>query len=293
MNQNNYSKQLISKLDTLNTSLTGGLNVSGTDLTSIVTNTSDTASNTADVITNTGVIAECVDQINHHLEVDTNAINGVTMAVNSGNNSDGCQRFTIANDDTMKGPIHTTGTLTDINTPGTTKCFVMGGAQLDGKFAPLTLNNAGNPSCDITKIQGNSIDTSSGNLSTGTIRTVSATNDTNLLYLRTQNVVMGSVANGAICTRSAINQCPLGIGFSRWDDGAYNAFVATGSGNIAADPTYTIPGGSEPYGYACPRIVIATDDVNISAMKADIATIKTILNDVWDSVAHKLKVSTS
>ena len=44
-------------------------------------------------------LSDCVDNVNHHLEVDTNAINGVTMAVNSGNNSAGVQRVCLATDD--------------------------------------------------------------------------------------------------------------------------------------------------------------------------------------------------
>lgn len=268
-------------------------NVGTVDFTDLETNAELIADSSAITSASTQTLASCVDIINGHLEVDTNAINGVMMAVNSGNNNDGTKRVTIANDDTLKGPIHTTGTLTDINTPGTTKCFVMGGAQLDGKFAPITLSNTGYIQSDITKINGNTIDTSSGNLSAGTIRTGSATNDTNLLYIRTQNVVMGGAANGACCTRSNVNQCPFGVGFSRYDDGAYNAFIATGAGNIADDPTYVIPGGTEQYGYAVPRITIASDDVNLSAIKTKLDQIYTILNDVWDSAGHKLKVNTA
>jgi ABC-type molybdate transport system ATPase subunit len=42
---------------------------------------------------------ECIDDTNHHVEVDTNAINGVTMAVDAGNNSTGVQRVCISTDD--------------------------------------------------------------------------------------------------------------------------------------------------------------------------------------------------
>ena len=53
----------------------------------------------SDIDISTSRIAGCVDLVNHHVEVDTNAINGVTMAVNSGNNSTGVQRVCIATDD--------------------------------------------------------------------------------------------------------------------------------------------------------------------------------------------------
>lgn len=42
---------------------------------------------------------QCFDAVNHHVEVDTNAINGVTMSVNSGVNGTGVQRVCIADDD--------------------------------------------------------------------------------------------------------------------------------------------------------------------------------------------------
>lgn len=42
---------------------------------------------------------QCFDAVNHHVEVDTNAINGVTMAVNQGVNGSGVQRVCIADDD--------------------------------------------------------------------------------------------------------------------------------------------------------------------------------------------------
>ena len=53
-----------------------------------------------DIKTNSDELTACIDTVNHHLEVDTNAINGVLMAANAGTNSDGVQRVCIADDDT-------------------------------------------------------------------------------------------------------------------------------------------------------------------------------------------------
>lgn len=53
----------------------------------------------ADDDTNMKELYDCIDHVNKHVEVDTNAINGTAMAVNNGVLSAGVQRVCIANND--------------------------------------------------------------------------------------------------------------------------------------------------------------------------------------------------
>src|SRR4051812_12565828 len=281
MNSSYYSNQVITKLQNL---IDNGLPVSNTDLTTVATNSTDISSDTSYIEDHTSKIAACVDNVNHHLEVDTNAINGVLMSVNSGvvgdgvqrvciadddnnlsqiatytqrttqtiydadftsqntntvylgqqlinlgsgNTSTGTQRITLANDDTLKGPVHTLGTLTDLYTPGTTKGFIIGGAQLDSKFAPITLTNTGNPACDIVKIQGTNTSVSSGNKDNGCQRVCIATDDINIASISSKcsslsnsTITFGTSAKvlGIGTKDSATNGCcSLGVGIARQD----------------------------------------------------------------------------
>lgn len=261
----NQEKNLITQLQSLNTTLSAGIEVNEPDLTDIKTNTANTA-------TNTGIVSGCVTA--SILAVDTKSINGSGTATGSGNIDTGTQRISIANDDTIKSPIHTTGSLVDPYITGTTKCVVMGGAQLDTKFAPITLSNTGYIQDDLAKINGASCEVNSGNNSAGVQRVCLATNDLNTAYLRTNNVILsGSTGNHAVCTRETGStlKCGFGVGLQRQDFATavgWNAFITTGSGNLTAAPTYTNPSGDETAAFGCPRVCIATDDVNIASIKA-------------------------
>ena len=67
-------------------------------------------------VTNTPLtnIDLCLDNINHHVETDLNALKGVALAVNSGSKSDGCQRVCVATDDVNMSAINTA--ISTINT---------------------------------------------------------------------------------------------------------------------------------------------------------------------------------
>lgn len=197
---------------------------------------------------------------------------------------------TAANTATIEESVHLTSSLVDGYLPGTTKCIVMAGAQLDTKFAPITLSNSGYIQNDIVKIQGTACEVNSGNNSAGVQRVCLATNDLNTAYLRTNNVILsGSQGNHAVCTRDTAStlKCGFGIGLQRQDFSltqGKHVFVATGSGNISADPTYTNPGGSEDLAHGCPRVCIATDDVNLSSINTWTGVLAACVDQVNDHI---------
>lgn len=238
-----------------------------TDLDGILTETSDTAVNTADIITNTS-----------------------TIITNTGN--------VATNTTGIPSVIHTTSTLTDAYNPGTTKCVVMAGAQLDSKLCPITLTNTGNIASDIVKVQGTNLSVNSGNKDAGCIRMVAATDDVNLSSINTKmSVISGNQLNTVtnahaivVGTRDSVTngQCSLGVGLQRQDfasSAGANVFLATGAGNISAAPTYSADAVDA---YATIRVTIATDDDNLAAIRTSIAHIDTILTDIWDSVNHRI-----
>lgn len=239
-----------------------------TDLDGILTETSDTAVNTADIITNTS-----------------------TIITNTGN--------VATNTTGIPSVIHTTSTLTDAYQPGTTKCVVMAGAQLDSKLCPITLTNSGNIAADIVKVQGNNISAGSGTVDSGCIRITTGTNDTLLSKLNTLNNNQYTYAGGVIksftiATRDiqTCGECSVGMGIARQDaiglgDIGYNAFITTGDGNIADAPTFTGSSNNKD-SYGCPRVTIAKDDFNLAAIAASLAHIDAILTDIWDSVNHRI-----
>ena len=112
-----------------------------------------------------------------------------------------------------------------------------------------TTTVTGAPTVDLTKIAGTAIDVNSGNKSAGSQRVVIATDDVNLSAIKTAVEIMDDW--------DASNRCNVNV--------ALNAGVAVdiGAGNAST--------GSA-------RVSIATDDVNLAAIKTAIEII-----DDWDS----------
>lgn len=272
-NAEQFIKQLPTKLNELKTIFEGGITISGSDLGDIKTNTSDTASNTADIISNTGIVADCVDQVNGQIQCNVNAIGGVMISRNAGNVDDGVQRVCIATNDSK---------LTDIATNTNNTYNSANTIHNDLTILTNCVNQVNNHvEVDTNAINGIQMASDSGNLSGGVQRVCIATNDVNIsamaadldtLTNRIEGVASGYVSGLGVVLR--------GIKFGAGDEP-----LNSGAGN---------------YDVGTLRVCIATNDVNISAMKlkidsmqTDINTLATILNDVWDSVNHKLKVDTT
>lgn len=265
MNQQTHFNQLKTVLQELYTTFEDGLDIASPDLTTVVNNTGDTASaledvvtNTAniangtnDITTNTGIVSACVDQVNHHLEVDTNAINGVTMAVNSGNKSNGCQRVTIATD--------------DVNLQKISNCVNVGTSKVE-----VNASISGVPQTNLIYLNGNAIAVNTGSSSTGTQRVCIADNDTNLSGMATN---IGAMTTDLDTLTNRI-------------EGVASGYV-TGLGVVlrgvkfgAGDESLAVANGDVNTGTL--RVTIADNDTNLAA-------IKQILQDVWDSTAHALR----
>lgn len=287
MNQQTHFSQLKTVLQDLYTTFEDGLDIASPDLTSVVTNTSDTVSGVADVVTNTATIAtnvattnskldilnDCVDEVNGQLQCNVNALGGVMVSRNSGNLDDGVQRVCIATNDIRLTEIQT-NTNNTYNTANTihndltivTDCVDQVNHHLE---------------VDTNAINGIQMAADSGNLSGGVQRVCIATNDVNISAMAADMDTLANriegVASGYV---SGLGVVLRGIKFGAGDEPLNSA-----AGN---------------YDVGTLRVCIATDDVNISAIKlkidsmqTDINTLATILNDVWDSVNHKLKVDTT
>lgn len=216
-----------------------------------------------DIDISTSRIAQTVDLANNRLKVDTNSINTVTMAVNSGTLNNGTQRVAIATDD-----VNMAATASGVQS------LVMAGVN-------------------VSKLASNNIDLNSGNKSTGTQRIVIATDDINISSINTKlSVLSGNQLNTVTNAHALVvgtrdsgtnGQCSLGCGLARQDFASTqgnNVFISTGPGNVSAAPTYS---ADAPDAYGSIRVCVATDDVNL-------ANINAILTDVWDSTNHYLKV---
>lgn len=241
-NSEHYLKQLPTILQEVKAVLTGGLPVSGTDLTDIKTNTADTSANTADTVTGLAIVTACVNQINNHLEVDTNAINGVLTSVNSGLNDTGTQRVCIASDDLNVFAISSNTSATAGSTSTT--------ATNTGVLSNCVWVAQNQVKVDIKTLNDTTIETNAGSLTAGVQRVCIASDDVNL-----------SALYG--CIDIANNQVKMNV----------NSL----GGNMTATNQGFLSNGTM-------RVCIATDDIIM-------ANINTILTDVWDPVAHTLKVS--
>jgi len=126
---------------------------------------------------------------------------------------------------------------------------------------------------DLIKVAGNSIAVNSGNLSTGVQRIAVATDDVNLAAINTSAAVLPTIDTNI----NIISDCVTSINKLKINIcEVLDQVVATNAGNAGA---------------ATLRVCIATDDVNIAAMKAKIDQIHTILDDVYDNVTGTLKVT--
>lgn len=276
-NVEQYIKQLPTKLSELKTTFSGGLTVSGTDLTSIVTNTSDTAAHCADIITNTGLISGCVDAA--HMVCELRTVNAETISVGAGNTDTGTIRVINASDDPRLSDVAT-------STARVATCVDIGNARLY---------------CDNKTVNGTTISVNAGNKDNGCIRVCGAADDTAWTKLsaltNSQITYAGSgtkVFGMGTRDTNTVGFAPLGIGLARWDfatTSGTNMFLSTGPGNVATDPAYT--GGDTATAHAPLRVCIATDDVNTANMSAKLNSIYTILNDVWDSTNHYLRTHAS
>lgn len=271
--------------------------------------------NAVDLKTDLDHINSCVEDVTdmmHAIKIDNSYIQSEATSVNSGSKDAGCQRICIATDDINSAAINTAVT----NIPNVVKIhdgqsYAQGSnnrgfsiavcrnealatrASFDDNYCVLSSDRYGRilANVDQTKINGTTIDTNSGNLSAGTQRVCIASTDIPTKPLVNCQVDIASLKQFAICTRdsASLSKCPVGVGLARQDyvsSSGNNVFVACGSGNISAAPTYTNDSADN---YGCPRVCIATDDVNLSDIKSKIDSIYTILNDVWDSTNHYLK----
>lgn len=124
-----------------------------------------------------------------------------------------------------------------------------------------------------------SIDTKSSELTTISGDTTNI--DSNITNI--EACVDNSKNNIYISTKTSVinGNCPVGVGLARQDnivsDGK-NVFITTGPGTIEDVPQYINPGGNQNIAYACPRMCIADDDLNLASINTGVTALATTVN---------------
>ncbi len=219
---------------------------------------------------------------------DLTKIGGNNVNVGAGIVGTGTQRITIATDDVNLGSINTS--ITNWSTGNTCKVTLAGNSltaipvsatsALNTNLNPMYVNvvNSTGGTTDVTKVGGHNIDTNSGSKSDGSQRVVIATDDVNLSAMATSLAILDDWDSSDNCKVDINAQTLTAVKIS-----------ATAAANVTGNRIYThanldqivgtacdVNSGSKSAG--CQRVVIATDDVNLSAMATSLA----ILDD-WDS----------
>lgn len=230
----NQEKSLVNILNEVKSVLSGGITISGTPLTSIVTNTGNSATSlasingqTANMDTNIFTISECV--ASQKLNV-AQYINGFPMDAAAGGTDLGTPRFCIANDDVLLSSINT-----NINSINTNL------SNINTNIVPAYDPGNGRIQVDQQTLNGFAIDAGAGNLSAGTQRICIASDDN----------LTGTIA---IQTGRVAGCVDLGNNLLNVDNSMVSGTaISVNSGNKDA---------------GCQRVVVATDDINLAHINA-------------------------
>lgn len=321
MNQTYYTKQLIQNLEDILTETTNNNSISITGIPAVTLSGSSNAVN-ATCSGTVGVTSSSLTDLTnsvHYVDPIGNPTFGAVrthqwfigdsnlkIAVGAGTTSNGTQRVCISNDDVNLQALHNC-------------CDSVATDHLHVEIAnqPVDVNNGVFTSVDqaidntnhwfqnnVAAISGVATNTSSGTIGSGTQRICIATDDVNVSAINTSSALLADCVVGGAHTLNVYPQSDnalyvdggngdtLGVAnmirkFNVSAPGTNNTtahcFPVSGSGNINADPTYFSLSNGHPG--ACPRVCIATDDINLAKINA-------ILTDVWDSTNHYLKVHT-
>ena len=235
--------------------------------------------------------------------MDLDRVGGSATDVGSGNAGSGTLRVAVATDDVNIAAIKTASeassdALNDI------KAAVEGtlGTSLQTAI-PAGTNEIGG--VNLVKIAGTAPSTDSGNVDSGVLRVTVATDDVNIAAIKTavekiddiQDVV---VAEGGVATKG-VQIC--------LDDGVDTQFAqCDASGNLSVNLQTSIPAGTNEIGgvniskvagtavsvnsgildAGVQRVAIATDDVNLSAIKTAVEKI----DDLQDATAAEAAAAT-
>jgi len=235
--------------------------------------------------------------------MDLDRVGGSATDVGSGNTGSGTLRVAVATDDVNIAAIKTASeassdALNDI------KAAVEGtlGTSLQTAI-PAGTNEIGG--VNLVKIAGTAPSTDSGNVDSGVLRVTVATDDVNIAAIKTavekiddiQDVV---VAEGGVATKG-VQIC--------LDDGVDTQFAqCDASGNLSVNLQTSIPAGTNEIGgvniskvagtavsvnsgildAGVQRVAIATDDVNLSAIKTAVEKI----DDLQDATAAEAAAAT-
>lgn len=200
----------------------------------------DNDTNLSAVKTMADELYNCIDNVNHHLEVDTNAINGVAMQVNSGNleisaGVSGVQRVCIATDDVNLAAINSSSaTVAGAVSAGKMQCEVTNNVSADiliGGLAPSTGDGF------------------YGGVGDNVQRVVIANNDPLL------SSIDGNISGMKLC----------------FDDGEHKLRVWSDTGQVSVSGAVTLSGTSNAVNATCTGAVSLTGSTN--AVNATLVTI--------------------
>lgn len=206
--------------------------------------------------------------------VDVAKINSVATASNSGVLSGGTQRVCIATNDVNMSAINT-----NINTINTS----IGNMETDLDALATTVAG-GFSTVNVAAINGSAAVDNSGVVGVGVQRMCIATDDINSAAINTATANISTKTDLIEADTDAINSNLVFI------TNCVNSTNALKT-NLYQINDVAISASSGNVGTGVQRVCIASDDVNIAAMKTKIDDIYTILNDVYNAGAGTLNVT--
>jgi len=177
---------------------------------------------------------------NSGIDIGDVDVTSLPLTFNSGNKDATCQRIVIATDDVNMSAIKSSLDSLD--------------NAVDGNYLNVNAN-----------IAGTDVDSNSGNKSAATQRVVIADDDTNLSAIKTAVQILDNAIDGTEMRCDIIASLPAGT--NAIGKLSANSGVDIGDVDVTSLPLTFNSGNKDA---TCQRVVVATDDVNLSAIKSSL-----------------------
>lgn len=250
MHQTYYLKNIVSELQNVVTAI--GTGPAGTQDVNVT--------NVSIPVTNPGLteLYNSFDTVNHHLEVDTNAINGVAMSVDSGNKGTGVQRVCIATDDINLAAIN-------LNCETLSSTVVSNQVNVNLAASDITLPVSGSVTVSGTP----AVTVSSGSINATCSGTVAISSVAGTVTTSGTSTVSGSVSitgTPTVVISGTPNVSATIVGGTVGVSGTTSTNISAVGGSAAMTNSGTLGNGVQ-------RICIATDDINTAAINTSLSNI--------------------
>jgi len=211
----------------------------------IIDNAIDGTEMRCDIIASLPAGTNAIGKLSANSGVDIGDVDvtSLPLTFNSGNKDGTCQRVVVATDDINISAIK--ASLDNIDN------------AVDGNYLNVNAN-----------IAGTDVDSNSGNKSAATQRIVIADDDTNLSAIKTAVEILDNAIDGTEMRCDIIASLPAGT--NAIGKLSANSGVDIGDVDVTSLPLTFNSGNKDG---TCQRVVVATDDINISAIKASLDNI--------------------